>query len=68
MNDLYLLLSGVPVYFYFLVGAYPALVVLCVFLTCILMLSLDDGVNVHCSLFVCRSTVSLGVLCVTVHC
>ena len=29
MNVLYLLVSGVPVYFYFLVGVYPALFVLC---------------------------------------
>jgi len=30
---MYLLVSGVPVQFYFLVVVYPALVVLCVFLT-----------------------------------
>jgi len=35
MNVSYLLVCGVPVYFYFLVGVYPALMVLCVFLTCV---------------------------------
>ena len=34
----------------------------------ILTLSLDGGVNVHYSHFIHWSTVSLGVLCVAIHC